>query len=132
MRWLILALAVLASLSPATGQSCTPALYCTEMRDCAEADFHFRQCGEAERDGDSDGIPCENLCGDTMELYLARRAQTSGAIQLVQPSFSCAGKRTCGQMSSCEEAQFYLLQCSVSGLDRDGDGRACNALCGAR
>ncbi|MDO8359087.1 MAG: excalibur calcium-binding domain-containing protein [Devosia sp.] len=115
----------------ADAQSCAEPRLCTEMRSCAEADFHFRQCGEAKRDADDDGIPCENICGDTMEMYLLRRTQAGDALNLSAPSFSCSGKHTCGQMTSCEEAQFYLRQCGVASLDRDHDGRACNALCGA-
>jgi len=32
-------------------------------------------------------------------------------------------------MVSCEEAQFYLHECGLSKLDRDGDGVPCEALC---
>jgi endonuclease YncB( thermonuclease family) len=41
----------------------------------------------------------------------------------------CAGKRYCNEMTSCEEAQFYLSQCGLSRLDGDGDGVPCDALC---
>ena len=43
--------------------------------------------------------------------------------------FSCDGKTTCGQMTSCSEAQYHLLQCGNSRLDRDGDGIPCEAIC---
>lgn len=43
--------------------------------------------------------------------------------------FSCDGKRTCGQMSSCDEAYFYLQQCGVSRLDGDKDGVPCESIC---
>lgn len=43
--------------------------------------------------------------------------------------FSCAGKRYCRQMSSCEEARFYLTTCGVSSLDGDKDGVPCESLC---
>lgn len=45
------------------------------------------------------------------------------------PSFSCAGKTTCGQMTSCEEARFHLQQCGLSRLDRDHDGIPCESIC---
>ncbi len=45
------------------GFTCGTRTYCTEMRSCAEAQFHFRQCGLRRLDGDRDGIPCERLCG---------------------------------------------------------------------
>lgn len=44
-------------------------------------------------------------------------------------SFSCEGKRFCREMNSCAEARFYLTQCGVSRLDRDGDGKPCESLC---
>lgn len=44
----------------------------------------------------------------------------------------CGAKRYCSQMTSCEEARYYLTQCGVSSLDRDGDGIPCESLCGGR
>lgn len=44
-------------------------------------------------------------------------------------SGQCGAKRTCGQMNSCEEAKFYLVQCGVSSLDRDNDGVPCESIC---
>lgn len=44
--------------------------------------------------------------------------------------FSCDGKRVCGQMSSCDEAYFYLQQCGLGRLDRDKDGVPCESICG--
>ncbi len=43
--------------------------------------------------------------------------------------WTCGVKTTCGQMSSCEEARFYLTQCGVARLDGDGDGTPCQSLC---
>lgn len=42
---------------------------------------------------------------------------------------SCAAKRYCSQMTSCAEAEYFLRQCGVATLDRDGDGVPCEALC---
>lgn len=70
-----------------------------------------------------------------------RRAQRSGgapAAPAGRPAaappanstgFSCAGKSTCGQMRSCAEARFHLLQCSQARLDNDHDGVPCESLC---
>lgn len=52
---------------------------CKDMLHCAEAHHHFAVCGERVRDGDNDGIPCENVCGQTLEEYARRRAATGGA-----------------------------------------------------
>jgi len=43
--------------------------------------------------------------------------------------WACGAKSTCGQMSSCDEAKFHLIQCGVKSLDRDGDGIPCASLC---
>ena len=43
--------------------------------------------------------------------------------------WNCGTKSSCGQMTSCEEARFYLTQCGVSRLDGDGDGMPCASLC---
>lgn len=43
--------------------------------------------------------------------------------------FSCSPRKTCGLMSSCEEARFQLEQCGNSRLDRDNDGIPCESIC---
>lgn len=45
-------------------------------------------------------------------------------------AFQCGTKRTCGQMSSCAEAEFHLQQCGLGRLDGDSDGTPCEAICG--
>ncbi|MDS4026100.1 MAG: thermonuclease family protein [Candidatus Contendobacter sp.] len=44
-------------------------------------------------------------------------------------AWRCGSKHTCREMTSCDEARFYLTQCRVSRLDGDKDGRPCEALC---
>ncbi|MEQ1516523.1 MAG: cold shock domain-containing protein [Usitatibacteraceae bacterium] len=39
--------------------------------------------------------------------------------------FSCEGKTTCTQMTSCEEAKFYLKNCPGVTIDGDGNGIPC-------
>ncbi|TIT50776.1 MAG: thermonuclease family protein, partial [Mesorhizobium sp.] len=49
---------------------------------------------------------------------------------VAQSGYSCEPRRTCKQISSCDEAQWYLQNCLWGGkLDRDGDGVACETLC---
>lgn len=43
--------------------SCAGKRYCRQMSSCAEANFYLRQCGVSSLDGNSDGEPCEMLCG---------------------------------------------------------------------
>lgn len=43
--------------------------------------------------------------------------------------FTCGSKTKCGEMTSCEEAKFYLNNCGLSRLDGDKDGIPCESLC---
>jgi len=50
-----------ASLLMAQAFNCTGRT-CGQMSSCAEACHALLVCGDRARDGDNDGIPCENLC----------------------------------------------------------------------
>lgn len=39
--------------------------------------------------------------------------------------FQCGTKTVCRQMTSCEEARYFLTQCGVGSLDGDNDGVPC-------
>lgn len=41
----------------------------------------------------------------------------------------CGKKKGCQEMSSCEEAKYYLVQCGLKELDGDNDGTPCESLC---
>ena len=41
--------------------------------------------------------------------------------------YSCSGKTHCSQMSSCEEAKFYIRNCPNTKMDGDGDGVPCES-----
>ncbi|TGS46264.1 excalibur calcium-binding domain-containing protein [Mesorhizobium sp. M8A.F.Ca.ET.182.01.1.1] len=48
----------------------------------------------------------------------------------IAQSWSCQPRLTCSQISSCDEARWYLENCSWGGkLDRDSDGIPCESLC---
>ncbi len=57
-------------------------------------------------------------------LYQAPQVVSTAPI-----SQECKGKRTCKEMSGCEEAIFYLNNCGVTKIDGDGDGVPCEKLC---
>ncbi len=44
---------------------------------------------------------------------------------LEQTNYSCDGKIYCSEMTSCEEAEFYLNTCPGNKMDGDGDGIPC-------
>ena len=61
----------------------------------------------------------------------ARKPSTS-PVEPVTPinnNAACGDKHYCREMTSCEEAKFYLTQCVMSGLDGDVDGTPCEKLC---
>jgi len=41
--------------------------------------------------------------------------------------FQCQGKTWCSEMTSCEEATFYLNNCPGTNIDGDGDGTPCES-----
>jgi hypothetical protein len=60
--------------------------------------------------------------------------ECSGAInpfsaKLPVARVDCSAKKYCKDMSICDEAKAYLIQCGMKNLDRDGDGVPCEALC---
>ena len=129
--WRVLAccaLPALFALPSVAAAECGSKRYCGQMANCAEAVHYLKKCRLRRLDGDGDGIPCETLCGKTMEA-LQRRLSLQTGNRLWAPVLECAGKRTCSDMNDCREARFYLDQCGLSSLDRDGDGVPCEGLC---
>ena len=41
------------------------------------------------------------------------------------PAFSCDGRQYCSQMSSLEEAVYFINHCPDTRMDGDRDGRPC-------
>lgn len=95
-----------------------------------------------EKDGwsevDAAGTSCWMASRYLVDAYPMRsrepRSYTPAPRAAVRPKrergLQCSGKRTCGEMNSCAEANFYLDECGVSRLDGDGDGVPCESICG--
>jgi endonuclease YncB( thermonuclease family) len=58
-----------------------------------------------------------------------RRGQRTSPKTEAVADTQCGTKRYCREMTSCEEAKFYLNQCGRSSLDGNQDGVPCNAIC---
>jgi len=58
-----------------------------------------------------------------------RRGQRDSPKSEAVADTQCGSKRYCREMTSCEEAKFYLHQCGRSSLDGNQDGVPCNSLC---
>ena len=115
----------------AFAQTCDGKRYCREMASCVEARFYLETCGVTRLDGDGDGMPCENLCGDggNRTNTTSRPPEIKPLQQLLNAPTQCGSKTRCNQMKDCDEANFYFSQCGVNSLDRDRDGVPCEAIC---
>jgi len=51
-----------ATKSPSEPYTCNCSKTCPNMSSCEEAYFQLIDCGCSIRDGDDDGVPCENIC----------------------------------------------------------------------
>jgi micrococcal nuclease len=114
-----------------TGPTCNCSKTCSQMASCEEAYFQLNQCGCSQRDGDSDGVPCESICsGGTQTTQ-----QTTETVSPLQTdtstsgSYTCSCSKTCGEMASCDEAYYQLNQCGCSRRDGDNDGVPCESIC---
>lgn len=55
------------------------------------------------------------------------RTKTAGNSE--NSGYSCAVNKHCSEMTSCDEAYFYLRSCGQTALDRDKDGVPCESIC---
>ena len=53
---------VVPAVNANSGYSCDCGKSCPNMSSCDEAYFQLNQCGCSARDGDHDGVPCEDIC----------------------------------------------------------------------
>lgn len=74
----------------------------------------------------SQRVPTDGLPSLTRDLLNPTTRSPSAA---QSAKFRCGSKQSCLQMTSCEEARFYLQQCGQVRLDRNADGVPCEALC---
>ncbi len=58
-----------------------------------------------------------------------RKGQRTPTTNVAATNFQCGSKRYCKEMTSCEEAKFYLRKCGLSRLDGDKDGVPCESIC---
>jgi hypothetical protein len=64
---------------------------------------------------------------ETQDLVRPHDAQSEPLLVRRSETFRCEGKTRCSQMSSCEEATFYLQHCPGTEMDGDRDGVPCES-----
>ena len=47
------------------------------------------------------------------------------AVEAETPQFRCDGRTHCSQMTSCDEAEYFLQNCPGVKMDGEGDGVPC-------
>jgi endonuclease YncB( thermonuclease family) len=60
-----------------------------------------------------------------------RQGKRIGTRERMMPvkAYSCGSKTSCREMTSCDEAKFYLRSCYLLRLDDDNNGIPCESLC---
>lgn len=66
----------------------------------------------------------EEAQGETQAVDSSPISQTP-TLALSERSYTCDGRIHCSQMTSCEEATFFLKNCPGTKMDGDFDGIAC-------
>jgi hypothetical protein len=68
--------------------------------------------------------------GEAVETQSADELEDTGS---TAPKFSCDGRTHCSQMTSCDEAMYFLENCPGVKMDGEGDGIPCEGQwCGDR
>jgi len=66
-------------------------------------------------------------------LSLAGDAVEASQVDESEQEFACDGRTHCSQMTSCEEAEYFLANCPNVKMDGGGDGVPCERQwCGNR
>ena len=62
---------------------------------------------------------------DTAEAEAINFGDTKSEMPLDKNKFKCGGRTYCSQMSSCEEAKFFINNCPNTKMDGNNDGVPC-------
>ena len=63
--------------------------------------------------------------GISQEIDISSGSSRRNRSIYVTPKFQCDGRTHCSQMTSCEEATFFLKNCPGTKMDGDNDGVPC-------
>ncbi len=69
----------------------------------------------------------DKVSKEKVQIDLPKLLEVDTHPQESTPQFQCQGKIWCSQMSSSEEAVFYLNNCPGTKMDGDNDGQPCES-----
>ena len=101
---------------------------------------YVRYAGDYLPDEDQARVAGRGIWSATFEMpwvWRQARRDPDGAdappisrLMLATQSYSCTPRKICKAISSCDEAVWYLQNCTWGGkLDRDSDGIPCESIC---
>lgn len=82
---------------------------------------------EAEQSGK--GLWASNTCNGEKSAIHARSMPQQSIQKNLITQYTCEEKTRCEQMSSCEEAKYYVQVCGMKQFDKDRNGVPCEHLC---
>ena len=67
----------------------------------------------------------EQFQGISQEIDISNNSSRRNRSIDITPKFQCDGRTHCSQMTSCEEATFFLKNCPGTKMDGNNDGVPC-------
>ena len=67
----------------------------------------------------------ETIQSETIQFKLHKSEQSQLEAYKASPSYKCDGRQHCSQMTSREEAEFFIKNCPKTKMDGDRDGIPC-------
>jgi Excalibur calcium-binding domain len=75
--------------------------------------------------------PHEPATASVMKHMTQASGEPVQVAESAPPEFHCDGRTRCSEMTSCDEARYFLRNCPGVKMDGDGDGIPCeNQFCG--
>lgn len=100
--------------------------YLDYVKDLPPEDRGRYESAEAEAKQRKRGLWSE---ANAIPPWAWRKGQRNSTVNVTATKFQCGSKRYCREMTSCEEAKFYLRNCGLFRLDGDKDGVPCESIC---
>lgn len=99
----------------------------------APENFQYEKCTSSDGQVYFGQIPRGVTCEKTERLTLKPTKivkldpvrPTDKKQEVIKPKYRCDGRQRCSQMTSCDEAMYFIRHCPNTKMDGDGDGVPC-------